>query len=205
MGGKQSVVLQSPRTEPEEPRPLKVYTTGFEESGKTTIMNKFLELPQNTQYRPTIGLDMYKTLFKSFKLLCYEIGGSRLITFMKTYESVLRLSDCLIYVVDGLLSRDKIQNQKEILVKIIQSVSDIVPILIFVNKSDKQSSHSVEEIRYYLDLDNLLDGRTWTIMTCSGINGNNIEDGFNWLVEHVKLFVPEINRYNIKPKIICDE
>lgn len=54
-------------------------------------------------------------------------------------------------------------------------------LLVFANKQDQAGALSASEVSKALDLVSLKD-RSWSIMACSAIRGDGLNDGLDWLV-----------------------
>ena len=66
-------------------------------------------------------------------------------------------------------------------------------VLIFCNKCDLEGALPVEKIQEVLSIDSgslrsmsgpEFETRYWSIVSCSAITGEGIQEGFDWLVEH---------------------
>jgi ADP-ribosylation factor-like protein 2 len=59
-------------------------------------------------------------------------------------------------------------------------------LLIFANKQDLGGALSLADIATAFDLDGAdISGRHWQIFSCSGMTGEGLEKGFNWIVEDI--------------------
>jgi ADP-ribosylation factor-like protein 2 len=56
--------------------------------------------------------------------------------------------------------------------------------LIFCNKQDIQGSLNSEEIRKFLDLDEITT-RHWGIIPCSAVTGEGLIEGIDWVVTDI--------------------
>ena len=57
-----------------------------------------------------------------------------------------------------------------------------VPILIFANKQDLETSLSPDEIMKLMELE-LISNRPWSINACSALKGEGVKEGMEWIVE----------------------
>ena len=57
-------------------------------------------------------------------------------------------------------------------------------LLIFANKQDISGAQTSEDLLRALELDKM-GQRHWRIVSCSGITGDGVQKGLNWIVEDV--------------------
>lgn len=60
-----------------------------------------------------------------------------------------------------------------------------VPLLIFANKQDLMNASSAEKISEHMNL-SCIRNRIWNIQPCSAKTGEGLEDGIEWVMEHVR-------------------
>ena len=60
-----------------------------------------------------------------------------------------------------------------------------VPLLVFANKQDLLNALSVDEISDELSLTSTIRNRAWSIQPCSAKNGDGLQDGVEWIMEHI--------------------
>jgi ADP-ribosylation factor-like protein 3 len=60
-----------------------------------------------------------------------------------------------------------------------------VPLLIFANKQDLSLSLDPDEIMDLINLNNIKD-RQWTIIACSAMTKQGLQDGISWLCDVLK-------------------
>lgn len=59
-----------------------------------------------------------------------------------------------------------------------------VPLCVFANKQDIETSLKADEISECLNLDKIIN-RNWSLFPCSAIKGDGIQDGIQWLLETI--------------------
>jgi len=59
-----------------------------------------------------------------------------------------------------------------------------VPLLVFANKQDLLNAREANDIVLELRLKTIRD-RKWTCLECSSKSGEGIEDGLNWVMDHM--------------------
>ena len=59
-----------------------------------------------------------------------------------------------------------------------------IPCLIYANKQDLMNAIPPDEVSEGLNLNSIKD-RPWKIQACSAKNGENLQEGLEWLVHHM--------------------
>ena len=90
----------------------------------------------------------------------------------------------LVFVVDS-QDRERIDEAKQELHRILsdREMKDCL-LLVFANKCDLQGAMSKGEIEEHLDLPSIRS-HSWRIWSCSAIEGTNLFEGLDWVVEDV--------------------
>merc|ERR1712117_897368 len=60
-----------------------------------------------------------------------------------------------------------------------------VPLLVFANKQDLLQAMPADQISEALKFAEITN-RTWTIQACSAKNGDNLQEGMEWLVQQIE-------------------
>jgi ADP-ribosylation factor-like protein 1 len=91
----------------------------------------------------------------------------------------------VIFVVDS-TDKERISTCAEELHTMLkeEELSDAA-LLVFANKQDQQGALSASEVSKALDLVSLKD-RSWSIMACSAIRGDGLNEGLDWMVNVIK-------------------
>ncbi|ANB14978.1 Arf family GTPase ARL1 [Sugiyamaella lignohabitans] len=91
----------------------------------------------------------------------------------------------VIFVVDS-TDKDRISTSAEELHTMLKEdeLSDAA-LLVFANKQDQKGALTASEVSKALDLVSLKD-RSWSIMACSAIRGDGLNEGLDWLVNVIK-------------------
>jgi ADP-ribosylation factor-like protein 1 len=91
----------------------------------------------------------------------------------------------VIFVVDS-TDKERIETCSEELHSMLkeEELSDAA-LLVFANKQDQPGALTASEVSKALDLVGLKD-RSWSIMACSAIRGDGLNEGLDWLVNVIK-------------------
>ena len=129
---------------------------------------------------------------KSFLLNLWDIGGQA--TIRAYWRNYYEDTDGIVWVVDcadtGRLQEVKTELESVLKEERLQGAS----LLIFANKQDIAGSIQSKEIVKKLDLENSLKMHNWKIEECSALTGQNIENGFDWLIEEIEERLFYLNR-----------
>ena len=151
---------------------------GLDNAGKTTILKKFNGEDIDT-ISPTLGFNIKTLEHKDFKLNIWDVGGQK--SLRSYWRNYFESTDGLVWVVD---SADKWRMEdcaKELHSLLLEERLAGATLLVFANKQDLPGALTAEEIRQYLDLDNI-KSHHWQILGCSAVTGDKLLDGVDWLI-----------------------
>ena len=117
------------------------------------------------------------------KLNIWDVGGQT--TIRSYWRNYFEATDGVIWVVD---SSDKMRllDCKAELEKLLgQEKLAGATLMIFCNKNDISGSLNVKEISDLLEVEEI-EKRHWNIMACSGITGEGLLEGVDWIVDDIK-------------------
>ena len=156
---------------------IKILLLGLDNAGKTTMLKSLLgETVKNLP--PTKGFNFQKINYKNTDFKIWDLGGQKSIRkFWDNYYE--QQNDALIYVSDT--SRLE-ESGKELYLILQQPELSNLPLLIFANKQDLNSSLGAEEILDQLNLNRIID-RNWTIVASSSITKQGLTIGLDWLIK----------------------
>ncbi|KAF4545370.1 ADP-ribosylation factor family protein [Lasiodiplodia theobromae] len=138
---------------------MRILMLGLDNAGKTTIVKKIMNEDVNS-VSPTLGFIIKTIEYEGYKLNIWDVGGQKTLrTYWKNY---FEKTDTLIWV--RLMGAS---------------------LLVFKNKSDVPGSMSDDEIRQGLMLDSITTHK-WTIMACSAMTGQNLEEGLRWVIQDAR-------------------
>ena len=155
---------------------------GLDNAGKTTILKKFMG-EDTSEISPTLGFNIQTVEFDDCKLNIWDVGGQT--TIRSYWRNYFEATDGLIWVVD---SGDKLRLQDckaELDSLLEQEKLAGATLLIFCNKQDMDGALTMEEIGEILEVEKI-EKRHVSILPCSGITGDGLLDGVEWLVSDVK-------------------
>ena len=157
---------------------------GIDNSGKTTLF-KYLTKQDYKNTIPTPGMNHESVQIGRYKFNLYDINGTKSVRYYywnNYYENV----DALIYAVDA-SDKERIQENYEVVQGILKEKNLLgIPFLFFANKSDLSDSLYPDEIIEGLKLCDI-EGRPWSLYSCSFLKCIGIKDGFEWLLYKLNL------------------
>ncbi|KAF1347905.1 ADP-ribosylation factor family-domain-containing protein [Delphinella strobiligena] len=162
---------------------MRILMLGLDNSGKTSIVKSIMGEDIHS-VSPTLGFIIKTIDYDGYKLNIWDVGGQKTLrTYWKNY---FEKTDTLIWVVDA-TDRERIDDcRAELEGLLLQERLMGASLLVFKNKSDVRGCMDEEEIRKALRLDTIKTHHTWTIMTCSAMTGQNLQEGLQWVVQDAK-------------------
>ncbi|XP_076018053.1 ADP-ribosylation factor-like protein 6 [Genypterus blacodes] len=182
---------------------VNVLCLGLDNCGKTTIINQLKpanhsnllgplshEWKHASQTRaqdivPTIGLNIEKFKSSSLSFTVFDMSGQS--RYRNLWEHYYKESHAIIFVIDSgdelrtvvakeelytLLNHEDIQNRR-------------IPVLFFANKMDLRDAMSSVKVSQLLCLENIKD-KPWHICPSNAIKGEGLQEGVDWLQDHIK-------------------
>ncbi|XP_014873006.1 ADP-ribosylation factor-like protein 6 isoform X5 [Poecilia latipinna] len=165
---------------------VNVLCLGLDNGGKTTIINQLK--PSNTAAQeivPTIGFNIEKFKSSSLSFTVFDMSGQS--RYRSLWEHYYKESNAIIFVID---SSDKLRMvvAKEELNNLLNH-EDIcnkkIPVLFFANKTDLRDALSSVKVSQMLCLENIKD-KPWHICASNAIKGEGLQEGLDWLQDHIK-------------------
>uniref|UniRef100_A0A060TE46 ARAD1D12738p n=1 Tax=Blastobotrys adeninivorans TaxID=409370 RepID=A0A060TE46_BLAAD len=157
---------------------IRILILGLDGAGKTTILYK-LQIGEVVSTVPTIGFNVETLHYKNLKFNVWDLGGQ---TSIRPYwRCYYANTAAVIFVVDS-TDKDRLSTSAQELHTMLkeEELADSA-LLVFANKQDQAGALSASEVSKALDLVSLKD-RSWSIMACSAIRGDGLNDGLDWLV-----------------------
>jgi len=159
----------------------RILILGLDGAGKTTILYR-LHLGEVISTVPTIGFNVETLKYRNLQFNVWDLGGQT--TIRPYWRCYYDGTQAVVFVVDS-TDKDRMEvcaaELKEMLSEDELSRSAL---LVFANKQDQPGALAVDEITSTLRLGDLKD-RSWTIVPCSAIRGDGLEQGMDWLVEKI--------------------
>jgi len=166
-------------------RPAKVPMLGLQNSGKTTILRKWMFADDLLMRVPTIGFDVEVVEYKDFCFTAWDVGGMDKIRplWRHYYEG----SDALAFVLDS-SDRSCVGEVREELHRLLdESAFNGVPLLILANKQDMPDAMCSAEVAEELGLRDCLPDRLWRVQPLCAVDdrGVGLDEGLEWLTAAV--------------------
>ncbi|XP_041663712.1 ADP-ribosylation factor-like protein 6 [Cheilinus undulatus] len=182
---------------------VNVLCLGLDNSGKTTIINQLKPAnnmnhlgPFSPEWKhvsqtpaqdivPTIGFNIEKFKSSSLSFTVFDMSGQG--RYRNLWEHYYKESHAIIFVID---SGDKFRMvvAKEELDNLLNH-QDIcckkIPVLFFANKMDLRDAMSSVKVTQMLCLENIKD-KPWHICPSNAIKGEGLQEGLDWLQDHIK-------------------
>ncbi|EKE42452.1 hypothetical protein ENUP19_0051G0013 [Entamoeba nuttalli] len=156
---------------------------GLDSAGKTTILYRIAS-GETIMTVPTIGFNLEELEYNQMKFKVWDLGGQEnLRPYWRCYYSG---TNAIIFVVDS-CDRERIEVASKEL-EIISGDNNLqkTVIAIFANKQDdKKHCMSVEEITEKMKLSEI-QNVTWSIFETSGVTGEGLKEGMEWIASHCK-------------------
>lgn len=159
----------------------RILILGLDGAGKTTILYR-LHLGEVISTVPTIGFNVETLSYKNLQFNVWDLGGQT--TIRPYWRCYYQGAQAVIFVVDS-TDKDRMETSAAELKAMLDEdeLADAV-LLVYANKQDQPEALGAEEITKALKLSDLKD-RSWTVVPCSAIRGEGLEQGMNWLVERI--------------------
>ena len=158
----------------------RILMLGLDDSGKTTILYQ-LKKGETVKTIPTIGFNVETLDYKEDNLTIWDCGGADKIRIL--WKHYFQNTDGLIFVVDS-NDRDRMDESAKELEKLLkeEQLKDC-PFLIYANKQDLNGALALGEVTKYLNIGYLGRYIKWIVQGCSGITGQGLKEGIDWLTE----------------------
>jgi GTPase SAR1 family protein len=149
----------------------RLQTVNFQSSNYSDIPNTV----------PTVGTNIAIIKDKRNTLWIQEVGGSMAEIWDQYYSD----SDAIIYVIDS-TNLSKIGDSCISLFNLVSNpkVKNIKPILIALNKTDISCTSSIDEVKYFLMIEELISSvpnQSIEVIESSCVTGKGLDSIFNWM------------------------
>lgn len=174
------------RASPVAPVP-RVILMGLSGVGKTTILYQ-LKLTEYVNTIPTAHFIVDEIRHGKTDIVIWDIssgGGGRPVQERALWRHYLQNADGLIFVVDSADHDPTVQSMaREELRYLLEEREELedLPLLVYANKGDVEHALTVAEVRDMLQLRTVTGERPWHIQGSSGITGDGLSRGLDWLV-----------------------
>ena len=156
---------------------IRILMVGLDAAGKTTILHQ-LGKKGEVKTLPTIGFNVESLDYKNLNFIVFDVGGADKMRLL--FRHYYQNTKGLIFVVDS-HDRDRIEEAAEELKKMLaeEELKDCC-VLFMANKQDLNDALSTDEVTKALGMESLKE-RTWFVQGTSGITGQGLEEGLNWM------------------------
>ena len=156
---------------------VRILMVGLDAAGKTTILHQ-LGKKGEVKTLPTIGFNVESLDYKNLNFIVFDLGGADKMRLL--FRHYYQNTKGLIFVVDS-HDRDRIEEAAEELKKMLaeEELKDCC-VLIMANKQDLNGALSTDEVTKALGMESLKE-RTLFVQGTSGITGQGLEEGLNWM------------------------
>ena len=156
---------------------IRILMVGLDAAGKTTILHQ-LGKKGEVKTLPTIGFNVESLDYKNLNFIVFDLGGADKMRLL--FRHYYQNTKGLIFVVDS-NDRDRIEDAAEELKKMLaeEELKDCC-VLFMANKQDLNDALSTDEVTKALGMESLKE-RTWFVQGTSGITGQGLEEGLNWM------------------------
>ena len=156
---------------------IRILMVGLDAAGKTTILH-YLGKVGEVKTLPTIGFKVESLDYKNLNFIVFDLGGADKMRLL--FRHYYKNTEGLIFVVDS-NDRDRIEDAAEELKKLLaeEELKDCC-VLFMANKQDLNDALSTDEVTKALGMESLKE-RTWFVQGTSGITGQGLEEGLNWM------------------------
>jgi small GTP-binding protein len=153
---------------------------GLSGAGKTTILYYLKGCLETVKAIPTVNFNLEIFEYKDkFKANVYDLAGLDKNTI--NYKGFCKCTDGLIFVVDS-NDRDRIENAAVKLKEILaEEELKGCPVLVIANKQDLNVALVPGEVADKMGMTQF-KGITWLVQGASGITGQGLKEGFDWLL-----------------------
>lgn len=169
-----------------------VLIIGLDNAGKTTFLEK-TQITFNKDYKgmpfdkitTTVGLNMGKVEIGSVRLVFWDLGGQE--ELQALWDKYYAESHAVIYVIDS-SDPNRLEESRLAFDEMLKSEAlHSVPVLVLGNKQDLEGCLSVSDIKEEFNKSSPLIGkRDCHIQASSGLTGEGVDDGINWVVQCVQ-------------------
>ncbi|EDO05297.1 putative ADP-ribosylation factor-like protein 2 [Babesia bovis T2Bo] len=161
---------------------IRVLLLGLDNAGKTTIL-KCLNGEDISRVEPTLGFNIKTLEHNGYQVNFWDVGGQK--TIRSFWRNYFESTDALVWVVDSADVLRVDDSRREIDSILRQDQMSQCTLLVLANKQDVSGALSVQEIQERLGLEHVTNERSWRIHGCSGVTGEGIIEGLEWLVNDV--------------------
>ena len=162
-------------------RELKLIFIGLENCGKTSIINSFLEKP-NEPISPTQGFTINNATKSDYKISLWDLSGAA--ATRSSWHAFFEGSDGVVFVVDGTDKARFEEAKKEFITAVSKDRNNAMSWLLLVNKQDLPGCSLSQEVAEVFKVGELKTKRV-NVMECSALKNEGVVESINWILNDV--------------------
>ena len=167
-----------------------VLILGLDNAGKTTFLESARAKFSDSNFNPskvttTVGLNIAKIESAGIRLNFWDLGGQEELRAL--WDKYFAECHAVVYTVDS-NDRERIAESKESFDRMIANDQlRGVPLLVLANKQDLAECMGVREVKpIFADNADRIGRRECMVLPTSGLTGDGVQEGIEWLVDCVK-------------------
>ncbi|KAI9211893.1 hypothetical protein DS838_003231 [Geotrichum bryndzae] len=130
-----------------------------------------------------VGFNVETLTYKNLKFNVWDLGGQ---TSIRPYwRCYYANAEAVIFVVDSTDVDRLSTSAAELHTMLKEDELKDAALLVFANKQDQPGALTASEVSKQLNLVDMKD-RSWSIMACSAIRGDGLNEGLDWLADVIK-------------------
>ncbi len=156
---------------------------GLDRAGKTSVLN-YLIYGEPRLTIPTMGVNVNTINLPKLDLLIHDLGGQE--SFRQLWPNINEKSDALVYIVDS-TDYDRFDLTKNIFHEIVNTqIDDEIPVLVLLNKADKQERMSRTEFIPQFGLLDMGTNIQWSCYETSAKTGQGLVEAFTNFIHYLE-------------------
>ena len=160
---------------------IKILFIGLENSGKSSIINVFLEKPLD-EITPTQGFNIFNIKKNDYSISIWDITGAQ--ATRSSWHSFFDGCDGIVFVIDGSDKTRFEEAKKELDAALAKDRANAFTWLVLVNKQDLPGCALAQDISGAFNIHQHSQKRL-NVMECSAIKREGVVEAMNWLLNDI--------------------
>lgn len=166
----------------------KCLVVGLDNSGKSTLINNLKNInDRSNDIYATVGFQIEKFTHNKTNFVMFDMSGQS--KYRNLWIHYIKDIQAIIYVIDSsdVLRLSIVKDELIMLLnnEHIKNNNNIV-MLFYSNKMDLPKSLTPSQLSEQLGLNDLCNNKQWNIVKSNALTGNGVQEGINWLTQHMK-------------------